>query len=181
MFYLLFWFGGGQVGRNVDLKYHRNIYLHNDVVDGDVNELHKKPDEAHNGESYRCRHGNLLKLWEEDNPTHCQDNYYYYFNYARASTELWSHNVVVVSSQLEGLPFLSGLVHLFTSRMESFTNILLGSTNCMIWSISEVTLLVQGFWLKDGQWIAVKTQTPFQYFSHYTGITHGIIKTGLDL
>lgn len=29
------------------------------------------------------------------------------------------------------LPFLSGLVHLLTSRMESFTNCRLGSTNCI--------------------------------------------------
>uniref|UniRef100_A0A0E9XKE5 Uncharacterized protein n=1 Tax=Anguilla anguilla TaxID=7936 RepID=A0A0E9XKE5_ANGAN len=31
--------------------------------------------------------------------------------------------------------FLSGLVHLFTSLMESFTNCRLGSTNCIIWSM----------------------------------------------
>ena len=54
------------------LKYHRIIHLHNDVVDGDVNKLHEKPDEAHNCESYRCGHGDLLELWEGNIQRHCQ-------------------------------------------------------------------------------------------------------------
>lgn len=39
------------------------------------------------------------------------------------------------TSRLQALPFRSGLVHLLTSRMESFTNCRLGSTNCMTWSM----------------------------------------------
>lgn len=34
------------------------------------------------------------------------------------------------------LPFLSGLVHLLTSLMESFTNCRLGSMNCVTWSMA---------------------------------------------
>lgn len=37
-------------------------YLHNDVVDGDVDEFDKESNEAHNGKSNRCCHGNLLEF-----------------------------------------------------------------------------------------------------------------------
>ncbi len=37
-------------------------YLHNDVVDGDVDEFDKESNEAHDGESNCCCHGNLLEL-----------------------------------------------------------------------------------------------------------------------
>lgn len=37
-------------------------YSHNDVVDGDVNELDKETDETHDGKPNCCGHSNLLKL-----------------------------------------------------------------------------------------------------------------------
>lgn len=37
-------------------------YLHNDVVDGDVDELDKEPNEAHNGKPNRRCHGDLLEF-----------------------------------------------------------------------------------------------------------------------
>lgn len=39
------------------------VYLHNDVVDGDVNELDKETNESHDGKPNRCGHCNLLKFW----------------------------------------------------------------------------------------------------------------------
>ena len=36
--------------------------LHNDVVDGNVDQFDKETDEAHDGKSNSCCHGNLLKL-----------------------------------------------------------------------------------------------------------------------
>ena len=124
------------------LKYHRIIHLHNDVVDGDVNKLHEKPDEAHNCESYRCGHGDLLELCEENIQRHCQ-----FERKNKTFLPIHSdHHIVFVPQWIllqAGLPFLSGLVHLFTRRMESLTNILLGSTNCIIWSI--LVVIFQGF------------------------------------
>ena len=38
-------------------------YLHNDVVDGDVDEFHKESDEAHDRKANRCCHGNLLEFY----------------------------------------------------------------------------------------------------------------------
>lgn len=37
-------------------------YLHNDVVDGDVDEFDKESNEAHDGKSNCCCHGNLLEF-----------------------------------------------------------------------------------------------------------------------
>lgn len=43
--------------------------LHNDVVNGDVDELDEEPNEAHDGETDRCGHGNLLKLYIHSHKT----------------------------------------------------------------------------------------------------------------
>lgn len=40
----------------------RGLRTHNDIIDGDMNELDKEPNEAHNPESNRRGHGNLLEL-----------------------------------------------------------------------------------------------------------------------
>lgn len=37
-------------------------YLHDDVVDGDVNEFDEETDEAHDGKPNGCGHGYLLEL-----------------------------------------------------------------------------------------------------------------------
>lgn len=37
-------------------------YLHNDIVNGDVDELDEEPNEAHDCKTNRRGHGNLLKL-----------------------------------------------------------------------------------------------------------------------
>ena len=37
-------------------------YLHNDVVDGDVDELHEEPNESHDGKPNSSGHGNFLEL-----------------------------------------------------------------------------------------------------------------------
>ncbi len=37
-------------------------HKHNDVVDGDVNELHEEADKAHHGKADGCGDGNLLQL-----------------------------------------------------------------------------------------------------------------------
>ena len=37
-------------------------YLHDDVVDGDVDEFDEETDESHNGKPNSCGHGDLLKL-----------------------------------------------------------------------------------------------------------------------
>lgn len=37
-------------------------YLHNDVVDGDVDQFDKVADETHDSKSYCCCHCNLLKF-----------------------------------------------------------------------------------------------------------------------
>jgi hypothetical protein len=38
------------------------INLHNDVVDGNVDELNKEANEAHQAEANSCGHGNLLEF-----------------------------------------------------------------------------------------------------------------------
>jgi len=38
-------------------------YLHNNVVDWDMNQLHKEPDESHDCKSNRCCNGNFLILY----------------------------------------------------------------------------------------------------------------------
>lgn len=42
-------------------------YLHNDVVDGNVDKLDEEADKAHDGKSNCSGHGNLLELysWEK--------------------------------------------------------------------------------------------------------------------
>lgn len=42
-------------------------YLHDDVVDGDVDEFDEEADEAHDGKPDRCGHGNFLELWRREN------------------------------------------------------------------------------------------------------------------
>ena len=37
-------------------------YLHNDVVDGNMDELHKESNESHDGKSNGSGHGDLLEL-----------------------------------------------------------------------------------------------------------------------
>ena len=44
-------------------------------------------------------------------------------------------NPIAVAMAIFWNSFLSGLVHLLTSRIESFTNCRLGSTNCITWSM----------------------------------------------
>jgi hypothetical protein len=39
-----------------------DVYLHNDVVDGNVDEFDKESDESHDTKSYGRCYGNLLKL-----------------------------------------------------------------------------------------------------------------------
>lgn len=39
-----------------------NHYLHNDVVDGDVDEFDEETDETHDGKPDRCGHGNFLEF-----------------------------------------------------------------------------------------------------------------------
>ena len=43
-------------------RWHYYIYLHNDVVDGDVDQFDKETNETHDGKSDSCCHGNLLEL-----------------------------------------------------------------------------------------------------------------------
>jgi len=38
------------------------LRAHNNVVDGNVDELDEEANEAHDGKTYRCCHGNLLVL-----------------------------------------------------------------------------------------------------------------------
>ena len=50
---------------------HLTVNLHNDVVDGNVDELDKEPNEAHDEKAYCCSKGNLLKLCREKQTTEC--------------------------------------------------------------------------------------------------------------
>lgn len=50
-------------------------------------------------------------------------------------------NPIAVAMAIFWNSFLSGLVHLLTSRMESFTNCRLGSTNCITWSMTACIFL----------------------------------------
>ena len=43
----------------------KSKYLHNDVVNGNVDELHEETDEAHDSESDGSGKGNLLELCKE--------------------------------------------------------------------------------------------------------------------
>lgn len=43
--------------------------LHNDVVDGDVNELHKEPDKTHHSKPYCCCQGDALELCMREDVT----------------------------------------------------------------------------------------------------------------
>lgn len=95
--------------------------LHNDVVDGDVDQFNEEPNEAHNGEANRRGHCNFLEFWEDEQ------------EYSQLGTRLNTKQWATIQRLYR--PFLSGFVHLFTSRMESLTNCRLGSTNCMTWSI----------------------------------------------
>ena len=38
------------------------FYLHNDVIDWNVDKFHEKSNKSHNRKSNSCCHGNLLKL-----------------------------------------------------------------------------------------------------------------------
>ena len=42
-----------------------NLLSDDDVVDGNVDELHEEADESHDGESDRCRCGDLLEFWKK--------------------------------------------------------------------------------------------------------------------
>lgn len=42
-------------------------YLHNDVVDGDVNEFDEETNETHDSKPNRCSHGNLLEFCRKYN------------------------------------------------------------------------------------------------------------------
>ena len=42
-----------------------HLRSHDDVVDGDVDELDKEADEAHDGEADGGRDGDLLEFWKE--------------------------------------------------------------------------------------------------------------------
>lgn len=52
---------GGIIMKQIKKKIFRR-YLHNDVVNGDVDELDKEANETHDCKTNRCGHGNLLKL-----------------------------------------------------------------------------------------------------------------------
>ena len=43
--------------------------LHNDVVDWDMNELHKEPNEPHDGETHCCCHCDALELYSGEYKT----------------------------------------------------------------------------------------------------------------
>lgn len=45
------------------------IYLHNDIVDWDVNQLDKEANKSHDGKANCCRHGNLLELCKKKTNT----------------------------------------------------------------------------------------------------------------
>jgi hypothetical protein len=77
----------------------------------------------------------------------------------------------------KGLPFLSGLVHLFTRRMESLTNILLGSTNCIIWSI--LVVICSGF-LAETYIAKMEGELQRQIDASSSFISVNISYTGLD-
>lgn len=42
-----------------------SVYLHNDIVDGNVYQFYKESYESHDGKSYSSGYGNLLKFWKE--------------------------------------------------------------------------------------------------------------------
>ena len=52
--------------RNTD-----SCYSHNDVVDGNVDELDEETDEAHDGKPDGCRYGDLLELCQQAKSTKC--------------------------------------------------------------------------------------------------------------
>ena len=54
--------GKNKININKESLLHYGIYLHNNVVDRDVNELDKKSNESHDGKANSCGHGNLLEL-----------------------------------------------------------------------------------------------------------------------
>ena len=87
----------------------------NDVVDGDVDELDEEPNEAHEAKPDGRGDGDLREFFPEGLRInfHCQD-----------------YLLLVLVSHL------SGLVHLFTSLMESLPNCFRGSICCVIWSIA---------------------------------------------
>ena len=87
-----------------------SLYLHNDVVDRDVNEFHEETDESHHSKPYCRRQGNALELCKEEWSVCCSP----------ASTKLCAKRMA--------LPFMSGLVHRFTSRIESFAKSFTGLT-----------------------------------------------------
>lgn len=75
-----------------DIVYFK-VYLHDDVINRDMDQFHKKANKSHYSKSYCCCHGNLMDS------------------------------------------FLSDLVHLLTSQIDSVTNCQLDSTNCITWSM----------------------------------------------
>ena len=98
----------------------------NDVVDGDVDELDEESDETHQGEPNGCGNGYLLELF----PARIS-----------VSTSMFIEKLM--------LPHLSGLVHLFTSLMESLPNCFRGSICWVIWSmvlVNKVYLQKESYW-----------------------------------
>ena len=91
--------------------------LHNDVVDWDMNELHKEPNEPHDGKAHRCCHGNPLELYSGGKGGYLKHNLFK------------PHHEVYI-------PLRSGFVHLCISRFESFMNSFTGFTYATTWSIS---------------------------------------------
>ncbi len=88
------------------------INLHDNVVDGNVNEFYKETDEAHDCKAHSCCQGNLLELWQEE-----------------------EEQVSQLTQPLpvpRHLPLISGFVHLLTNLMESFAKSFSGFTYCWI-------------------------------------------------
>ena len=90
-------------------------YIHNDVIDRDVDQFDEEPNETHDGKANCSSHCDLLEL--------C------------FSQEMSSSVSRVSRKTLLHKPLRSGLVHRLTNRMESFVNLRPGSTNAKIWSI----------------------------------------------
>jgi hypothetical protein len=84
---------------------------HNDVVDGDVDELHKEANEAHETKANSSCYGYLSEFLSEK---------------SQSSSKLLSNLLFLFS------PIRFGLVHLLTSLMEFLPNCWRGSTASVI-------------------------------------------------
>lgn len=61
------------IGSSLSIQFEaRCWYLHNDVVDGDVDEFDKESNEAHDGKANCCCHGDFLEFCGQGKGEHAK-------------------------------------------------------------------------------------------------------------